>query len=74
LAILRAKNLQKSNDFNELKLWHTLCNPTHWRWLSVDNVFELNESEEKELKEAMEILTKYYEGIWLRNLVNLHRA
>ncbi len=40
----------------------------------MDNVFELNESEEKELKEAMEILTKYYEEIWLRNLVDLYRA
>ena len=45
-----------------------------WRWLSVDNIFELNKSEEKELKEAMEILRKYYEEMWLRNLVNLHRA
>ncbi len=42
--------------------------------MDVDNVFELNESEEKELKEAMEILKKYYEEMWLRNLVNLHRA
>jgi len=40
----------------------------------VDNIFELNESEEKELKEAMEILAKYYEEMRLRNLVNLHRA
>jgi DNA-binding PadR family transcriptional regulator len=40
----------------------------------VNNIFELTESEEEELKEAMEILKKYYEEIWLRNLVNLHRA
>jgi hypothetical protein len=74
LAILRVKNLQKSNGFDELKLWHILCDPTHSRRLSVDNIFELNESEEKELKEAMEILIKYYEEMCLRDLVNLHRA
>ena len=42
--------------------------------MSVKNVFELTESEEKELNEAVEILKKYYEEMWLRNLVNLDRA
>ena len=40
----------------------------------MDNFFELKEGEQKELKEAVEILIKYYEEMWLRNLVNLHRA
>jgi len=40
----------------------------------VKGVFELTESEEKELNEAVEILKKYYEEMWLRNLVNLDRA
>jgi hypothetical protein len=39
-----------------------------------DKIFELTEYEENELKEAVEILKKYYEEMWLRGLVNLHEA
>jgi hypothetical protein len=38
------------------------------------NVFELSEAEENELKEAVEILKKYYEEMWLRGLVDLQEA
>jgi len=49
----------------------------HFRYrkeLSMDKIFELDETEEKELKEAVEILSKYYEEEWLKNLTNLHTA
>jgi hypothetical protein len=39
-----------------------------------DTFFELSEDEENELKEAVEILKKYYEETWLRDLVNLNEA
>jgi hypothetical protein len=39
-----------------------------------DKFFELSEGEENELKEAVEILKKYYEEMWLRDLENLHVA
>jgi hypothetical protein len=40
----------------------------------MDKIFELSESEQKDLKEAVEVLVKYYEEMWLKNLVNLHTA
>lgn len=40
----------------------------------MEDIFDLNETEENELKEAVETLTKYYEEMWLKNLVNLHKA
>ena len=50
------------------------------RWVEIlmeawnDKIFELTEYEENEFKEAVEILKKYYEEMWLRGLVNLHEA
>ena len=40
----------------------------------MDKILELSESEQNELKEAVEVLVKYYEEMWLKNLVNLHMA